>query len=145
MKQKLRGVLSGFFILIFALGIAGFARGIPVVEDSSWVDKTETSLHFAVTSVHENPGTFKSHTPRIYSEIGRYEHVASSASLLPRINFRPIPFSPFVLVGKSLLAGITRLQAHAQRDYVSLFNRIKGLKPLPVCNYYIFALRHILI
>lgn len=145
MKFWQKGLLCFFLLLAVAEKENTFAMHAETNEVA--VSDTELRLarqHLAsATHSAEAQGTLTSHPSRAKFDmewLGSYLNGVYTAS---RPN--PVNHPPTLLAGRILQHTIDQLHQTIQRKYALSYRYSIGLKPLPVCRYYVFALRRILI
>ncbi len=142
MRLKLKWILGILFIFVLTNGFFGVANH--TIANRNFISETENLNSLQQTPPIDNSQcTLERATPKVHLDI-EGNQLGFGNTLIPSRLFQG-HYSQNLPVGKTLQENINQLQKTIQRHYLFLLNKSTGLKPLPVCHYYIFALRRILI
>lgn len=142
MRLRLKWTLGILFIFVLTNGIFWVANH--TIANIGFVSETKNLNSLQQTPPIDNSQyTLEKTTPKVHLDIEGSQSGFGNTLIPSRLSQGHS--SQNLPVGKTLQENINQLQKTIQRHYLFLFNKSIGLKPLPVCHYYIFALRHILI
>lgn len=139
------------WILCFFLFFVTAEKGSTIISqteaDEAWAPRAElqlAKLHFTSSDKYAKAqGTLTPHSNRAKFHMDRPGSSLNGAYAASRP--APVNHLPNLPASKTLQEMIDQLHQSTHRDYVLSHHYSAGLPPLPVCTYYVFALRHILI